>query len=198
MILTDLDIYRTAIDAGFRPADALNLTAVALAESQGQTTAHNPVPPDDSYGLWQINMLHSGAAKRAAFGIGTNAELFDPKVNARAAHVIFGWQGMGAWSTWLGRAYVQYLPRARAAAADYAHTLQAPAITRVLRYAQGATVVHGDDVTRVQQLVGAMPDGAYGPDTAAAVRRWQAGHHLVADGVWGPVSTTAAGWRWLG
>ncbi|WP_314647612.1 peptidoglycan DD-metalloendopeptidase family protein [uncultured Microbacterium sp.] len=40
----------------------------------------------------------------------------------------------------------------------------------------------------IQRLVGANPDGIYGPDTTAKVRAWQGAHSLVADGVWGPAS----------
>ena len=33
------------------------MTAIALAESGGKSGAHNTTCPDNSYGLWQINML---------------------------------------------------------------------------------------------------------------------------------------------
>lgn len=40
----------------------------------------------------------------------------------------------------------------------------------------------------VQKLVGANPDGVYGPDTTAKVKAWQSSHGLEADGIWGPKS----------
>lgn len=48
------------------------------------------------------------------------------------------------------------------------------------------------DVRLVQAVVGADPDGDYGPKTTAAVKRWQAARGLAADGVWGPRSDAAA------
>jgi len=40
----------------------------------------------------------------------------------------------------------------------------------------------------VQKLVGANPDGAYGPETTAKVVAWQKANGLVADGDWGTAS----------
>lgn len=40
----------------------------------------------------------------------------------------------------------------------------------------------------IQALVGAEPDGIYGPDTTAKVKAWQAANGLVPDGDWGPLS----------
>lgn len=40
----------------------------------------------------------------------------------------------------------------------------------------------------IQRLVGAEPDGIYGPDTTAKVVAWQAANGLEADGIWGPLS----------
>jgi len=78
-------------------------------------------------------------------------------------------------------------------------------ISRVLKVTKpliGADLPHGaTDVKAVQALVGmnvADQDGVYGHQTAWHVGRWQAAHHLTADGVFGPQSTRAAGWRWAG
>ena len=51
----------------------------------------------------------------------------------------------------------------------------------------------GEDVRAVQRLVGATPDGSWGPRTSAAVRVWQAAHGLGADAVWGARSRAAGG-----
>jgi len=40
----------------------------------------------------------------------------------------------------------------------------------------------------IQRLVGATPDGVYGPDTTAKVKVWQGANSLDPDGVWGPLS----------
>ena len=43
----------------------------------------------------------------------------------------------------------------------------------------------------IQRLVGADPDGIYGPDTTAKVVAWQHAHGLNPDGIWGPSSDAA-------
>lgn len=59
---------------------------IAMRESRGNPRAHNPVPPDNSYGLWQINML---AHSKSELGIPNNEALYDPYINGRAALQIF-------------------------------------------------------------------------------------------------------------
>ncbi|QQQ74514.1 transglycosylase SLT domain-containing protein [Saccharothrix sp. 6-C] len=108
-------IARHAHDAGFRGQDLTIAVAVALAESGGDTRAHNSTPPDDSYGLWQINMLGSmGPARRREFGLESNRELFDPAENARAANKISGdGRSWTPWSTYTNGAYKRHLDEAR-------------------------------------------------------------------------------------
>lgn len=111
-------IAKVAKDAGF-PGDSLPVAvAVALAESGGNPSAHNATPPDDSYGLWQINMLGNlGPARRATFGLNSNSQLFDPAVNAKAALAISsGGTSWGAWSTYTNGAYRAHLDEATAGA----------------------------------------------------------------------------------
>lgn len=50
------------------------------------------------------------------------------------------------------------------------------------------TVTVKRDVAAIQRLVGANPDGIYGPDTRAKVAAWQGRNGLAADGIWGPAS----------
>jgi lysozyme len=45
----------------------------------------------------------------------------------------------------------------------------------------------------VQRVVGVPADGLWGPQTKAAVAKWQAAHGLVADGIVGPATTKAMG-----
>jgi hypothetical protein len=86
------------------------MAAIAMAESEGDTNAHNPKPPDNSYGLWQINMLNEmGPARRKQFGIATNEALYNPLTNALAAKKVYASQGFGAWSTYGGEKYNKYL-----------------------------------------------------------------------------------------
>ena len=72
-----------------------------------------------------------------------------------------------------------------------------PAPPYTLRRVLGAAtpMMHGDDVRHVQRLVNAPADGWYGPVTTAHVKAWQHKHNLKADGVFGPASARAAGWR---
>lgn len=112
-------------DGGFQTSGGQDLrdvlvtaVAIAWAESGGETSAHNAIWPDDSYGLWQINMRGSlGPARRRQFGLKADVELLDPQTNANAAHAI--WLGNGrsfkAWSTYTNRKYVSNVPAARRA-----------------------------------------------------------------------------------
>jgi lysozyme-like protein len=64
------------------------LTAIAGRESGYNPDAHNPdrATGDDSYGLWQINMLGNMGVQRARdLGITNYSQLYDPLTNARAA-----------------------------------------------------------------------------------------------------------------
>lgn len=117
--LTAAQIKGLAQAVGFTDAQSSVMTAIAFAESSGVTTKHNPIPPDDSYGLWQINMYGAmGPSRRQQFGITSNSQLYDVGVNAAAAKAIYGSQGFGAWSTYGGPTYRLYLPKAQAAIAD--------------------------------------------------------------------------------
>lgn len=78
-------------EAGFRD-DALEIAfGVAMAESSGNSKAHNDdeATGDDSYGLFQINMLGAmGPERRKLYGLKKNDELFDPLTNAKVAFAI--------------------------------------------------------------------------------------------------------------
>jgi hypothetical protein len=109
-VLSPAQVRQAAMAAGFTADQATIMTAIAGAESAYNTNAHNPKPPDNSYGLWQINMLGSmGPERRRLFGIGSNEALFDPATNARAAKAIFSQQGYRAWSTYSSGSYKKYL-----------------------------------------------------------------------------------------
>jgi hypothetical protein len=104
--------------AGFTGEQIPLMAAIAMAESSGRPTAlnNNPATGDQSYGLWQINMLGGmGSERRRQFGISSNDQLYDPATNARAAKAIYDSQGLGAWSVYRSGAYRQYLPAAAAA-----------------------------------------------------------------------------------
>ncbi|MFD9893621.1 transglycosylase SLT domain-containing protein [Amycolatopsis sp. NPDC059027] len=118
--LTATQIAEHAYKAGFRGHALETAVAVAMAESGGNPHAHNGTPPDNSYGLWQINMLGSmGPARRHQFHLHSNSELFDPDENAKAAYAIAGHgKNFGPWSTYTNGAYKKHLAAARKAAAE--------------------------------------------------------------------------------
>lgn len=118
--LTDSQIAGAAKSAGFSGKALAVAVAVALAESGGRSDAHNKIPPDDSYGLWQINMLGSmGPARRKQFGLSSNAQLFDPATNAKAAYAISSkGTNFRPWTTYSSGSYLRYMSRANKAAGN--------------------------------------------------------------------------------
>ena len=110
-VLSAVEIYRFARLAGFSPDQAVTMTAVALAESGGNSDAHNP-HGENSQGLWQINAAaHPNYAAQ---------NLYDPLTNARAAfEVSHGGQDVSPWTTTHGvgtAKYIGYESEAEAAA----------------------------------------------------------------------------------
>lgn len=97
-------IAAIARQAGFPESAIPTAVAVALAESSGDPMSHNTnrLTGDNSYGLWQINMIDKmGPERRAAFGISSNEQLFDPVTNAKAAlRLSNGGKNWHPWSTY--------------------------------------------------------------------------------------------------
>lgn len=113
--LSPEQIANAAHDAGFRGQDLTTAVAIALAESSGDPRAHNGTPPDNSYGLWQINMIGAlGPDRRHQFHLDSNSELFDPETNAKAAFAISGkGDSFQPWTTYTSGAYKSHLDEAR-------------------------------------------------------------------------------------
>lgn len=104
--------------AGFSGEALVTALAVAKAESNWRPTAHNATPPDDSYGLFQINMLGSmGPARRMQYHLASNEALYDPATNARVAFSMSGGgANWGPWTTYTRGDYQSHIAEARAAA----------------------------------------------------------------------------------
>jgi murein DD-endopeptidase MepM/ murein hydrolase activator NlpD len=87
--------------AGFKGEGLKTAWAIAKRESSGRPDAYNPdrSTGDDSYGLFQINMLGNlGPSRRASYGLKSNKDLLDPETNARVAYAMsHGGQDFGAW-----------------------------------------------------------------------------------------------------
>ncbi len=109
--LSRAEIANHARAAGFSGEDVNIAVAVALAESGGDPRSHNPIPPDDSYGLWQINMLGPmGPSRRHQFGLKSNEDLYDPATNARVAYGIWKSQGwVRGWTTYKSGKYKKFM-----------------------------------------------------------------------------------------
>ncbi|NDB60367.1 hypothetical protein EB001_18245, partial [bacterium] len=113
---------------GGTPEEAAALGAVAMPESQGDPRAHNPNrnTGDDSWGLWQINMLDKLAADRykrfGKFGLTKPSDLENPELNAKIALQMYrdkiaaGRPGLEDWSTWKSGKDVAYRQQASAGA----------------------------------------------------------------------------------
>jgi len=112
--------------AGFVGERHREAWAIAMRESGGNPTSHNKVPPDDSYGIFQINMLGNLEAERSRKfqqyvpGYQAKEDLFDPMINARAAAYMS--QKGKNWASWVspqyGKAatyYKEYETRAQSA-----------------------------------------------------------------------------------
>jgi hypothetical protein len=115
--LTDTQIYQLARSAGFPPDAAVDMTAIALRESSGVTTAYNGKAPDNSYGLWQINMIGNLKNYRVnLFGLSSPDDLYDPATNAAAAYKLWSMAGGSPLRDWY-EVPPQFVLRAQAAAA---------------------------------------------------------------------------------
>lgn len=102
-LLKPLELKEVLIQAGFKGQDLVEAWAVAMKESTGRPHAHNrnSNTGDNSYGLFQINMIGSlGPARRDQYGLKTNKELFNPLINAKIAYHMSN--GGKDWSAWNG------------------------------------------------------------------------------------------------
>ena len=101
--LTDAQLVELLSAVGFKGQDLKEAWAVAKKESHGNPLSHNGnrKTGDNSFGLFQVNMLGSmGADRRDKFNLASNAELFNPVVNAQIAYHMSG--GGKDWSAWKG------------------------------------------------------------------------------------------------
>lgn len=181
-----------AYQAGFRGRDLLYMVAIAMGESRGNPRAHNDNAKtgDNSYGLWQINMLGGmGPERRRAFGISSNSALFDPYVNAKAAKKVHSWQGFGAWSVYSSGDFESWMGTAASAIRSIGQT-SIDSSTRTMGNDSSRPVLRrgskGSAVRRLQKFLGIKVDGDFGPQTQGAVRAYQRRNKLKVDGIVGP------------
>jgi len=99
--LTDTELVDMLSLVGFKGESLKTAWAVVMRESRGHPTSRNNTPAtgDNSYGLFQINMIDTlGDVRREKFNIEKNSDLFDPVTNAKAAFYMTA-RGTN-WGSW--------------------------------------------------------------------------------------------------
>lgn len=92
--------------AGFPEERVPLMVNIAKRESGLNPQAHNPnrATGDNSYGLFQINMIDNLGPSRlkefASLGVNSYEDLKDPWKNVQAAKKVYDSQGLGAWTTY--------------------------------------------------------------------------------------------------
>jgi hypothetical protein len=101
--LSATELKKILYSVGFRGQDLREAWGTAMKESTGRPLAHNrnSNTGDNSYGLFQINMIGSlGPARLKQFNLDSNKDLFNPYVNAKIAFKMS--DGGKDWSAWHG------------------------------------------------------------------------------------------------
>lgn len=99
--LSDQELHDLLVYVGFEGKTLRTAWAVAKRESNGRPRAHNDnrQTGDNSYGLFQINMIGDlGPARRDKYELASNNDLFDPVTTARIAYKMTS--GGDNWSSW--------------------------------------------------------------------------------------------------
>ena len=128
----NVDLVATLKKAGFTGSGLATAYAIARAESGGRSNAYNgdASTGDNSYGLFQINMLGGLRQERLnkawktaggdTFKLGSEQDLFDPVKNAQVAyHMSNGGQNWSAWTTYTSGKYKQFLDQAPSGGGAY-------------------------------------------------------------------------------
>lgn len=112
------DYLNLALQQGLPPERAITMAAIGMAESSGNAGAHNNnrTTGDNSYGLWQINMIDElGPKRRTKYNLRSDSDLKDPAINARVMADVLNSSGLSAWGAYNDRRYLQYMNEARRA-----------------------------------------------------------------------------------
>jgi hypothetical protein len=99
--LTDIELVWLLEAVGFEGQELKEAWAIAKKESNGRPLAFNgnTLTGDNSYGIFQINMINSlGEDRREKFDLSHNADLFNPVVNAQIAYHMSN--GGEVWRAW--------------------------------------------------------------------------------------------------
>lgn len=127
------------INAGGAPTLAIPMAAIALAESGGNPSAHNP---SGATGLWQI------------LGNPFPGNAYDPATNAKMAVAKYKSQGAAAWTTYTSGAYKQFMQQATTAFKNTFHGVESPSQAAINAALQGIPGAGG--VVAGGQLAGTL------------------------------------------
>lgn len=99
--LSPLELKELLTLVGFKGNNLKEAWAVVMKESTGRPTSYNgnANTGDNSYGLFQINMIGSlGEDRRGKFDLKQNSDLHNPVLNAEIAyHMSNGGEDWGSW-----------------------------------------------------------------------------------------------------
>jgi hypothetical protein len=106
-MLTDIELIQLLKAVGFDGEGLKKAWSIAMRESNGRPLAYNgnKSTGDNSYGLFQINMIGDLGINRLKmfnekFDLTTKAGLFDPVTNAEITYYMT--KGGADWSSWKG------------------------------------------------------------------------------------------------
>ena len=101
--LSGKELKQILIEAGFWGKGLVQAWGTVMKESGGRPMAHNDNPKtgDNSYGLFQINMIGDlGVNRMEKYDLESYEDLFDPLTNAKIGYLVSG--GGTNWGPWHG------------------------------------------------------------------------------------------------
>lgn len=110
------EYLQLGLQNGLSKEEAIEMAAIGMAESTGNSGVRNTNPNtgDDSYGLWQINMIGNlGPDRLRRYGLRSAEDLKDPETNARVMATMLRTDGKTAWGAYKDKRYLQYMSEAR-------------------------------------------------------------------------------------
>ncbi len=168
-----------------------SMASVSPGEEGSTTDAINVEGEGEGEGGGAVQRLQS-ALKLAVDGeFGPETEAAVRRLQARHGLTVDGVVGPATWSV-LGVNEAETLTPPPSALPQHG-SHHAAAHVALAEGGEGEGEAGGDAVERLQKALKISPDGEFGPETEAAVRRLQARHGLTVDGVVGPATWTVLG-----